>query len=661
MAERFKRLFTAEGHQFTAGAPLLIIAAALLQDSYGGSLLAQIKYRSVSQKSISSVTVSVTMLDAAGKSLGEPVQHKYQNLNIERDGEFGRNTAIVLPDGAARAFSVKVTEVVFADGSVWSSAGEWTPIKDLKTLEEDYGDAELANQYRVRYGSDCKYAPLSIGELWFCNCGAANYPSEAKCHLCRRSLKAQQSINLASLRTECAERVKLEQEQAELEAAELKAKKKKRGITALIMLPIIALIIAAALIVPKQLELNRSYQSAVALMNAHDFEGAKGAFIALGDYRDSAQQAEKNVPYMEAVYIMDSAAEEDASALTAAGISRSEAEQTPVLLLLYNAAIDRFTALDGYKDSAARIEMCKTSIADYIQAQSQALYDSAAALLESGSYLRARDAFLELEDFSNSSEMAQEAVYRKALALYDFIGKYDIRSISAVISTDADSPSLFYISTEAAMKLGSEVIADLNAACGQDAADVCLDKEPPADALPLSDALTKLFKGLGTYKDAAEYPDKIAYAIDYTREFFELCREGRLYAAYDWLTAYEEDFPNREHWMGLLDKYKPYCDSWVLNSGDSTVLPMTVGKTEACNSFDSAILLDGDSVTLRLNGTGVESFTVDLPVGENGTSFIYNDGIYTYYAAISVVDHIAYLKYDDSGNIRSSCEYERVK
>ena len=113
--------------------------------------------------------------------------------------------------------------------------------------------------------------------------------------------------------------------------------------------------------------------------------------------------------------------------------------------------------------------------------------------------------------------------------------------------------------------------------------------------------------------------------------------------------------------MGLLDKYKPYCDSWVLNSGDSTVLPMTVGKTEACNSFDSAIILDGDSVTLRLNGTGVESFTVDLPVGENGTSFIYNDGIYTYYAAISVVDHIAYLKYDDSGNIRSSCEYERVK
>lgn len=661
MADRFKRLFTAGAYQYAPGAPLLILAGALLQDSYGGNLLAQIKYRSISEKTISSVTVNVTMQDAAGKSLGKPVKYTYQNLNVARDGEFGRSTAIVLPDAAARAFSVEVAEVVFADDSLWSSGGEWAPIKELKTLEEDYGDAELANQYRVRYGSDCKYAPLNIGELWICNCGAVNYAGEAKCHLCRRSLKAQQSINLASLRTECAERVKLEQEQAEIEAAEAKAKKKKRAIAAAILLPVIVLIIAAAMTVPKALELNRSYQSAAALLSAHDFEGAREAFIALEDYRDSAQQAEKNVPYMEAVYIMDSAAAEDAAALSAAGISRTAAEDTPVLLLLYNAAIERFTALGDYKDSAQRIEMCQSAIADYIQARSQEFYDSAAALLEGGSYLRARDAFLELADFSDSAEMAKEAVYRKALALYDFIGKYDIRNISAVISTDADSPSLFYISKEAAMKLGSQVIADLNAACGQDQADVRLDETPPQGAQSLSDALTGLFEGLGNYKDAAEYPEKIAYAIDYTREFFELCRQGRLYAAYDWLTAYEEEFPDRERWMGLLDKYKPYCDCWVLNSGDATVLPMSAGKKEACNSFDSAIILDGDDIIMRLTGTGAESFTVDLPVGEDGGSFIFGDGIYTYYAAISVVDHLAYIRYDNTGAINSSCEYERVK
>lgn len=69
MAERFKRLFSAESNLYTAGAPLLILAGALLQDSYGGNLLAQIKYRSISEKTISAVTVSVVMLDAAGKAL----------------------------------------------------------------------------------------------------------------------------------------------------------------------------------------------------------------------------------------------------------------------------------------------------------------------------------------------------------------------------------------------------------------------------------------------------------------------------------------------------------------------------------------------------------------------------------------------------------------
>lgn len=661
MAERFKRLFSAEKNLYTAGAPLLISAGALLQDSYGGNLLAQIKYKSISLKTVSAVTVAVTMLDAAGKSLGEAVKYKYENLNITRDGEFGRSTAIVLPNPAARAFSVEVLEVVFEDGSLWSGSGTWSPIKELKTLEEDYGDVELANQYRVRYGSDCKYAPLNMGELWFCNCGGVNFPDEPKCHLCRRSLKAQQSINLASLRTECAERVKQEQEQAELEAAEAKEKKKKRTVKAAILLPILALIVAAALTVPKALELSRSYHSAVAMLDAHDFDGAREAFIALGDFRDSAQQAEKNVPYMEAVYIMESAAKEDISALSVAGISRSAADETPVLLLLYNAAIDRFAGMDGYKDSADRIKRCQAAIDQYLLAQAQEQYDSAAALLEEGNYLRARDAFHELNGFSDSADMEKEAVYRKAVALFGFIEKYDIRGISALISTDTEVPSVFYISKSAALKLGTELIPNLSAACGGDAVDIRLDGTPSADALPLSDALTGLFATLGEYKDAPDYKGKIAYAIDYTREFFELCRNGKLYEAYDWLAAYEEEFPDREYWVALLDKYKPYCDSWVLNSGDSTLLPMTAGKTEECRSFDTCIILDGDNVTLRFTGTGTEEFTLDMPVGTERTSFIFNDGTYTYFAAISVVDHLAYLKYDSTGAVRSSCEYERVK
>lgn len=660
MTERFKRLFSGVKNVYAKGAPLLISAGALLQDSYSGNLLAQVKYKSVSLKKITAVTVAVTMLDAAGKSLGEPVKHKYENLNISRDGEFGRSAAIVLPDPAVRAFSVDVLEVVFDDGDTWTAQGPWEPLKELKTLEEVYGDVELANQYRIRYGSDCKYAPLDAGEFWFCNCGGVNFPTEAKCHLCRRSLKAQQNVNLASLRSECAERVKLEQEQAEIEAAEAKKRKKKRIVTAALLLPLLVALIVAAFAVPKALELNRSYESAVRLLNAHDFDKARDAFIALGKYRDSAEQADKNVPYMEAVYIMDSAVSASPAALSVAGIDRAAAEETPLQLLLYDAAIERFTALEGYKDSADLAEQCSAAVDAFLYAQAQEQYNSAAALLDGGHYLQARDAFAALDGFGDSLDMEKEAIYRKAVSLFGFIEKYDIRGISAVISTDAKVPSRFYISQSAALKLDTSVVSDLKAACGEDPADVRIE-DANETAAPLSDALTEMFASLGKYKDAAEYGDKIAIAIDYTRAFFELCRSGELYQAYDWLNAYEEEFPDREHWLSLLDTYKPFCDSWGLYSGDSTLLPISAGKSEACRSFDTCVIIDGETATLRFTGTGSEEFTLDAPAALGETRFIYNDGVYSYFTAISVVDHLAYMKYDSGGSMRSSCEYSRMK
>lgn len=661
MAERYQRLFSTEKNLYSEGSPLIIAAGALLKDSFSSNMLAQLKLKSVSTQKIIAAKVSVTMLDATGKPLGDDVIYQYPDLDIQRDGEFGRSTAIVLPDPAVRAFAPRILEVAFEGGSSWVCSGEWSALGAQKTLEEKYGDAELANQYRIRYGADCKYAPEGSGEIWFCTCGSVNFASEAKCHSCRRSLKAQQGVNISSMRSECADRVKAEQEQEEIDAALAKKKNKKRIIAAAIALPIIALIIIAALTIPKALEKNRAYDDAVSLLNEHEFSKAQEAFAALGDYRDSAEQAEKNVLYMQAVYIMECAANEDPSALSLAGISRSETAETPIAVLLYNSAIEQFSALGGYRDSESNIEKCRQAVEECIQAEAQSVYDWAVQLLEDGHYCRARDAFEELGSFGDSESMAKEAIYRKALSLFGFIEKYDIRGIYAALSTDTEVPSVFYISKDAALKLGTSCISDLNAACGGDAVDVRLDDTLGADAVPLSDALTKLFGSLGKYGDAASYKDKIAEAIDYTREFFNLCKQGDLYGAYDWLTAYEDDFPNREQWLATLEKYKPFCSDWVLYSGDATLLPMTAGKTEPCQTFSTCVLIDGDTATLRFTGTGAEEFTVDFPVELGSDNFVLNnDDVYFYYTAIPIPDHLAYMKYDNSGNLKSSCEYERA-
>lgn len=71
----------------------------------------------------------------------------------------------------------------------------------------------------------------------------------------------------------------------------------------------------------------------------------------------------------------------------------------------YEDAIAAFTALDGYRDSAAQIEKCETAIKDEA-------YAAAAALMNAGKYQDAYEAFLSM-DYKDSSEKASECLFLK--------------------------------------------------------------------------------------------------------------------------------------------------------------------------------------------------------------------------------------------------------
>ena len=55
MNERFTKVFSLDGDQYSPGAPLIIVAGALLRDNQTGMILAQIKYVSISSKESSSL------------------------------------------------------------------------------------------------------------------------------------------------------------------------------------------------------------------------------------------------------------------------------------------------------------------------------------------------------------------------------------------------------------------------------------------------------------------------------------------------------------------------------------------------------------------------------------------------------------------------------
>ena len=73
MADRYSRLFSLEKRLYAHGSPVIIMAGALLRDSFSSNLLAQLKFRNIGSRELLALKVSVTMLDIAGRRIGEPV------------------------------------------------------------------------------------------------------------------------------------------------------------------------------------------------------------------------------------------------------------------------------------------------------------------------------------------------------------------------------------------------------------------------------------------------------------------------------------------------------------------------------------------------------------------------------------------------------------
>ena len=180
MAERYRRLFSLDSAKYADGAPVLICAGSLLDDRLSHSLMAQFRFRNISDKTLTAAKLVIEPRDAAGKVL-EPVEYMYQSLRVSRDEDFGQRIAVIIPDGSACSFVPKLVQIIFSDGSMWEEPDSvWTDIKSPVPLTEAYGDHELSAQFAIRYGDDCTFLPQDDRGLWFCACGLINHENETK-------------------------------------------------------------------------------------------------------------------------------------------------------------------------------------------------------------------------------------------------------------------------------------------------------------------------------------------------------------------------------------------------------------------------------------------------------------------------------------------------
>ena len=382
MSERYSKLFSLLENLYAEGSPVIIAAGALLKDNQTGRVIAQLKLRNISFKTIKAATVSILPLNTVCKPLGEAIRYEYLDLSSTRDTDFGSKSPIPMPDITTRSFSAAVAEVIFTDNSVWNANDAlWETLKSPEALTSRL-DSEMVKQFQIEYGSGAKNFFLEQKDLWHCVCGAVNRREEKACHCCRNLICNLRSIDLDALETCKEQRLIREREQAEKEATEAKIKeaevRKKISKIAAVIFPALVITIVATVIISGMVKRENTYKDALALMHNEQYEEAIEAFTALDDYKDSAEQ----IRAIETIVL-----EEQRAKAYADAISLLEAGK-------YGEAHAAFDALGDYKDSQERLK--------------ESLYHQGLEYLEQGNHMAAYDSFCAAGDYGDAKKKLEQ-------------------------------------------------------------------------------------------------------------------------------------------------------------------------------------------------------------------------------------------------------------
>ena len=293
MAERYSRLFSLPEDLYTAGAPLVIAAGALLMDNQTGKVLAQLKLRSISDKVINSVKLLVIGTNRAGDVLCKE-EHVYEGVNAARDSFFGAKEAVLLPDANVRVFSVQLLSVAFGDGSRYiGEAQTWKPLPDQTDLNQRLFDTELIRQYRLETSSMSRFVPLETQDLWLCACGEINHRGES-CHRCDHSFEhCTKYLNVDLLREHKNLRLNGEAVQAALDEAKRQSRGKLLRRVAMVIVP---LVLVAGIVFGAHKIMQRRdaiYVEANRLYNEGDYAMAAVLFDKVGHYKDANTMSAK--------------------------------------------------------------------------------------------------------------------------------------------------------------------------------------------------------------------------------------------------------------------------------------------------------------------------------------------------------------------------------
>ena len=665
MADNNKKieLYSLPTALYAENSPVLIYAGSLVMDRFSEKVSVNLRLRNLDDREIIAATVYIQPYGTWGEPYPQEVIYRYNSLKAGHDQEFGTKKQIPMPDNNVRSFQVFVSEVTFADYSSWKNEKGFEPVGRAKSLEEALGGEEAAKMFAARYGSDSCSMPLVEKEIWYCTCGAINRKEREKCYNCRRNRDAFQTVNYETLKTDAQKRAAAEKQEDEKLHREKKAKSRVFLKIVMVILPILLAAALLAATIPPFLARREAYAEANALLTAKKYDEAQAAFSELGDYLDAKELAEKGVQYQKAMAVYEGAKQGDASVLSLAGLSRNDADGADaVSMLLYAKAKELLEPLGDYQKAEETVKEIDAAFAFHEEKQLLDSYNDAVKRLEEGEYLGARDAFLALGSYKDSADMAQEALYRRAVAILQFCEGNKTRGVYILPSSATGVNTIVSMPGSVLTALGSDNVYQLKQCFVKDGVEFVYEEQPSQSrCLPVCDAVALEFEALGGYKDSKDLAERAKAAGDYSGEFYQLLANGELEKAHQWLQDYGNEIPNPKEYAEWITLYYAYCRRWELAGGDNNLIPYSAGITEEkpLQAFTPKITIEGSEVTLHL-GDDEGTYSVALKAELGSTEFIYQPDDATYFTVyISYVGHFVYCRcYVADGSELTNCEYQ---
>lgn len=193
MSERYQRLFELDKNLYVVGCPVVISAGAITKDNETGRVFIQLKIKNISDKTIKAVIASFSGYDVQKNNIGEKIVYEYLDLNCNFNEEIGAKIPVFLNNAGTRSFSADNIKVIFSDdNSCEMDFSQAVSIPELEELSAEYDEDQL-NQFKMQFGSNCKFLPQKYEDLFFCSCGAVN--RSEKCGLCGYSISEMLAID----------------------------------------------------------------------------------------------------------------------------------------------------------------------------------------------------------------------------------------------------------------------------------------------------------------------------------------------------------------------------------------------------------------------------------------------------------------------------------